>query len=440
MTGRPRPGREAGFTIIEVLVAGMVLVVGILAVLAVFASAQRTSNTAERNEVMARQAEQQLEEMRGHCYEALAMAEAPDAPPPAEPDHPWTRLTGALLSVAAPEEGEEGEALEEELVTETAVKSDDDGCDDGDGDGEVDPVVEPSSTFTIGTGSAAVRGTVFRFVSWRDEECPVVDLARLDQLASDLQALLTSIAGPQGTLTGLVGPGGALAQAIEDATRVRDTASGGLLNLLLRSTLQQVLGAVNPLLTTALTPLNTALTPLLAPLQAALAPMQQLLDALGQRIDLCDLPKLIDLGSLETMEAALAQLAPILEALQAPVDAVGGIVASLANLNVLGLVANVGTALQIPQYTAAIVASLNQLDDTLAAIADDAANAPERLGELTDDLTEAVETLLLDPDTTHNTKRLTVAIVLEPNGGSGPGPFKPFWASSIVVDPEDALL
>lgn len=438
MTVRPRPGRESGFTIVEVLVAGMVLVVGILAVLAVFASAQRTSNTAERNEVMARQAEQQLEEMRGHCYEALVMADAPGTPPSDEPDHPWEALEGDVLTIVEAEGDDD--ALEEQLVTEAAVKEDDDGCDDADGDGEVDPVVEPSSTFTIGTGSAAVRGTVFRFVSWRDEECPVVDLARLDQLASDLQALLTSIAGPQGTLTGLVGPGGALAQAIADATRVRDTASGGLLNLLLRTTLQQVLGTVNPLLTTALTPLNTQLTPLLAPLQAALAPMQQLLDALGQRIDLCDLPRLIDLSSLETMQAALAQLAPILEALQAPVDAVGGIVASLANLNVLGLVANVGTALQIPQYTAAIVASLNQLDDTLAAIADDAANAPERLGELSDDLTEAVETLLLDPDTTHNTKRLTVAIVLEPNGGSGPGPFKPFWASSIVVDPEDALL
>jgi Tfp pilus assembly protein PilV len=73
---RARPG-EAGFTIVEVLVAIMLLSVGVLSTIAVFVSSQKLSLVAEHQTSMAHRAQRELERLQSLSYTQLAMTVAP---------------------------------------------------------------------------------------------------------------------------------------------------------------------------------------------------------------------------------------------------------------------------------------------------------------------------------------------------------------------------
>ena len=72
MTGRARS--QAGFTLIEVLVASFVMIVGIFAVLAVFPQALRTTRESGRASVLNHLAAQQVEYLRSVGYAHTDMA------------------------------------------------------------------------------------------------------------------------------------------------------------------------------------------------------------------------------------------------------------------------------------------------------------------------------------------------------------------------------
>lgn len=401
----PTASREAGFTLVEVLVAAVVLVVGILATLSIFASAQSTSMTSQRSEIAAREAENQLEDMRGQCYAALTMTTA-HPPTSSEPEDPSRKVAAGRMTVQP--------GLVEDVVSERVDKASDDGCTDADHDGEVDPAVAPVSTITIGSGSSAVTGKVYRFVSWRDEECPIVNLTNLTGSITDLQTITNSLAGSTGSLTSLAGPDGSLATLIGDIGQFN---AGSLLSFLTAPR--------NTLLNGTLTPLYATLTPMLAPLQALLAPLQQLLSVANQPIDLCDLPKTTDLSSLKTLSSALSTVSPLISGLQAPV---GGLITG----GLSGTVAGLAT------LTDSLTSAISSLTTQLNAIEDDAASGPAKIKSLAETATTAITTLLARPDTSHNTKRLTVAVWLRTNANAGVR--TPFYATSVVSDPHDGLL
>lgn len=401
----PTPSQEAGFTLVEVLVAAFVLVVGILATLSIFASAQSTSMTSQRNEIAAREAENQLEDMRGQCYAALTMTTAHPLAS-SDPDDPLRKVAAGLMTVQP--------GLVEDIVSERVDKTSDDGCTDADHDGKVDAAVEPVSTITIGSGASAVTGKVYRFVSWRDEECPIVNLTNLAGSISDLQTITNTLAGPTGTLTSLAGPSGSLATL---------TANIGLFDA--GSLLSFLTAPLNTLLNGTLTPLYATLTPMLAPLEALLAPLQQLLSVANQSIDLCDLPKTVDLSSIKTLTTALGTVSPAIDGLQAPV---GGLLTS-------GLS---GTVSSLSTLTGSLTTAISSLTTQLNAIKDDAASGPAKIKSLAETAATAISTLVARPDTTHNTKRLTVAIWLHTNANAGLR--TPFYATSVVSDPQDGLL
>ena len=66
-------GEEAGMTLVEVLVAVIVLLIGILPTVKVFNDSRDQNATGEHHEIALLQAEQALEEMRGLPYNHLAM-------------------------------------------------------------------------------------------------------------------------------------------------------------------------------------------------------------------------------------------------------------------------------------------------------------------------------------------------------------------------------
>ncbi len=423
---------QAGFTIIEVLVAALVALVGIVATVTVLTSAGNSTVTAQRNQVASREAEHQLEQMRGQCYEALAMAQ-PHPASGGDPDDPLERITAGGRFEVRP-------GLDEDMTTELADKEADDGCTDADGDGRVDAAVAPVSTITIGSGSTAVTGKVYRFVSWRDEECPIANLTHLEGTVQDLRTLVTAIAGASGTLTGLVDSNGSLLDLIDDTDAANDTAAtASALQRLLYPAIVTLRSTLTPLLSDTLEPLLAQLQPMLSPLQAALAPLASLLDAITERIDLCDLPELLELDSLETLEAALSAAGPAIAALQTPIANLAAIVGPLASMNLAQLLVASSTAvLSLPAAANALTAAVASLTSVLDSVKDDAANGQTRIGTLAGEVRSAIETLLARPHTTHNTKRLTVAVWLDEHLNAGLR--KPVWASTIVSDPKDGLL
>jgi len=429
MIGRARA--QDGFTVIEVLVAAVVLMIGILAALSVLTSANGATKTSQRNEVASREAEHQLEVMRGQCYGALTMTTAHPAAS-ADPNDPLSKVSAGRFTVKP--------GLVEDVTSERVNKASGDGCTDADGDGKVDAAVIPVSNITIGSGAAAITGKAYRFVSWRDEECPILNLTHLEGLIQDLKTLTNGLAGPSGTLTALIGPSGSLVSLINQTSIVNGTAgTANALQKLLNPAIVTLGNILTPLLSNTLNPLLTTLTPMLAPLQAALAPLQQLLDAITQRIDLCDLPKLLDLSSFEELKTALTAVTPVIGALQPPIATLAGIINPLASMNLVQLlVGAVNAVLTLPTAVNGLTSAVTGLTTVLNSIKGPSANGQTRVKTIAQDTKTAIDALIAQPNTTHNTKRLTVAIWLDNRADSGLR--APVWASSVVSDAKDGLL
>src|SRR4051812_31343327 len=73
-----RVGREErGFTLLEVMVAALILVIGVLAVIGVFDSSRRLTTVSEKEEVVAHRAEAELERIQAMPFAAVALSSNP---------------------------------------------------------------------------------------------------------------------------------------------------------------------------------------------------------------------------------------------------------------------------------------------------------------------------------------------------------------------------
>jgi prepilin-type N-terminal cleavage/methylation domain-containing protein len=83
-----RLGREeGGFTLLEVMIASLILVIGVLAVIGVFDSSRRLTTVSEKEEVVAHRAEAELERIQSMPFAAVALAATPShATDSADPD------------------------------------------------------------------------------------------------------------------------------------------------------------------------------------------------------------------------------------------------------------------------------------------------------------------------------------------------------------------
>lgn len=129
---------EAGFTIIETLVASLILVTGLAASLAALDAASHVSHVTQRHQTAVQVAQRELEELSNLDYEQLALTATPASS--SDTDSPLSRISGTQFQT------ESGQS--EELVIE------------GDS-AAVDPGPETLSE----SSSDAI---IYRFVTWVD--------------------------------------------------------------------------------------------------------------------------------------------------------------------------------------------------------------------------------------------------------------------------------
>lgn len=315
---------QRGMTVVEVMVAAMILLIGIVPTVKVFDDSRDQNATGERHEIALFQAEQALEEMRGLPYNRLLLAAGAVDP-------------GASGRVTA-----DGASLRvREDLTETLVYPGTEGVP------TTNAWVEPVSGVTIGPSEAPVDLTIHRFVTWRDEECRVADLSGLGiDLPATVQGILTPLIG---SVTGLL---------------------NNLLGIISNSDIQ--------LLRTRLTALQNALNANLTGLNSALAGISEL--------DLCDLDLTLleevqQLSQLNLGITADDGLVPLLNGLEGELDnllnnlclPLVGCPLSTVNGDVVAVNAKLDEifgagsgSIQFNNYLTGLIEGLAALDDDLA--------------------------------------------------------------------------
>ena len=96
-TGRVDPGAEAGLTVVEVVIATFILLLGILASFQVFDAATRNTYRAEQTQVAQDRVQRELEELRDLDYDQVAMTAAPAAS--GSPNDPRARIAGTMFDL-----------------------------------------------------------------------------------------------------------------------------------------------------------------------------------------------------------------------------------------------------------------------------------------------------------------------------------------------------
>jgi prepilin-type N-terminal cleavage/methylation domain-containing protein len=167
---------QGGFTLIEVLIAMGLMAVGITATLGVFGGAGRTTLAAQRSSAATQQAQGALDRLSKMKYETLGLVSTPAAS--SNPLNPGSRVSGTTFVVRT--------GLTESFVLST---------DTGQSGAAVDPAPQ---SFAVGSGSSAITGKVYRYVTWRDETCSATSACDGTQNSKRLTVAVTIDAG--GTL------------------------------------------------------------------------------------------------------------------------------------------------------------------------------------------------------------------------------------------------
>jgi prepilin-type N-terminal cleavage/methylation domain-containing protein len=187
----PKVRREDGFTLIEVLIAVALMSMGVAATMRVFGAAGRTTVRAQQHEVAVQQAQAELDRLAALRYGELALTAMPMSS--SDPKHPGSKVSGGNFSVRPD--------LTEPLVMVP-------------GAGATASVEPGPHTFAVGTGGGTTTGQLYRYVTWRDENCPL----SLCEGGQDTKRVIVAI-----TLT--PPPGTAAAQPVWVSTIVVDPAT-----------------------------------------------------------------------------------------------------------------------------------------------------------------------------------------------------------------------
>lgn len=143
-----RAGDESGLTIIEVIVAAVILAAAAMATFGVLASATKNAQRAKATQVALDLAQEEVERLRAVPYNRLGLSSPPE--PSSDPRNPGYRVQGETFALKRTPRGEYAN-----LVKNLNG-------------------VSPKSEFFSGSPSAGgVSGTVYRYVVWRnDASCP----------------------------------------------------------------------------------------------------------------------------------------------------------------------------------------------------------------------------------------------------------------------------
>jgi prepilin-type N-terminal cleavage/methylation domain-containing protein len=142
---------ERGYTLVEILAAMALMSFGVAATLRVFGSSGRTAQAAQRDHVATQKAQAAIDLLGTTPYNQLGLTSTPASS--TDPRNPGFRVSGTTLTVKPD-------------LTETFVLS----SDTGQAGAAVSPAAE---SFTVGSGGSAISGHVYRYITWRDEPCPI---------------------------------------------------------------------------------------------------------------------------------------------------------------------------------------------------------------------------------------------------------------------------
>ena len=161
---------EAGFTLVETLVAAIILVTGLLAVLQVFDVSTRTTFRAEQSQVAVNTAQRELEELRNLDYGALALSSTPTAS--SNPNDPRKRVSGTQFDLN--DDGNNADMVINGGPLDAGGQV---------AGGLVNPGPEEFSSGDVG-------GQIHRFVVWRnDPRCASVQCPGLQDLKRAVVAI-----------------------------------------------------------------------------------------------------------------------------------------------------------------------------------------------------------------------------------------------------------
>jgi prepilin-type N-terminal cleavage/methylation domain-containing protein len=140
---------QDGFTLVEILMAVTLMSVGIAATLNVFGGSDRTVLAAQRASVASHQGQEELDRLSKTAYSKLGLTSTPSSS--ADPLDPGSRVSGTSFTVRTG-------------LTETFVLSTD--------AGQSAAAVSPAPTsYSVGISGATVTGKIYRYITWRDENC-----------------------------------------------------------------------------------------------------------------------------------------------------------------------------------------------------------------------------------------------------------------------------
>jgi hypothetical protein len=158
---------ESGLTIIEVLVASIVLVLGAAATFGILGAAAKNSQRARSTQVALDLAQEELERLHAIPYENLALSSMPSAS--TNELNPGYRVSGGQFAV---ERSPRGEYADLAIDSENGVS--------------------PESTFTAGASSeGGVGGTVYRYVVWRND--PTCSDKECEETTHDYKQIIVAV-------------------------------------------------------------------------------------------------------------------------------------------------------------------------------------------------------------------------------------------------------
>jgi type II secretory pathway pseudopilin PulG len=378
---RRRLAQERGFGLVEVLVAGFILVVGIGGGVYTFVTSQKGSVTAERNATATAVASQALEEVRAMPYTAVGSDLTSVTDPLKDPDDPDDETKTILSSGVFTTRDGKSEAI-------------------------VPGTLPALSDVTVTEGGRTATYKLYRFVSWRDDECQLVSRVNLKDLRDDvmnMKADLDTLANDGNTLEKLFN--------MLSLGLLKDRTS------YIRTTIHRLKDDADAVV-------------------AAIGSLAGQPDGMvNQTIDLCDIPPGTPMPDLSGIAAARTLLATV----NTHMDQLNTEALALLNKGPLCTL-----TCQDPYRTA-----MRQAYGTIMGTAPDSPAAPSS----TDVVDNKIETVLaaqtveirklrdlaLLPDIKENTKRVTVGVV-NPIDRDGTGPGKVIWMTTVLINPKDGLL
>lgn len=378
---RRRLAQERGFGLVEVLVAGFILVVGIGGGAYTFVTSQKGSVTAERNATATAVASQALEEVRAMPYTAVGSDLTSVTDPLKDPDDPDDETKTILSSGVFTTRDGKSEAI-------------------------VPGTLPALDSVTVTEGGRTGTYKLYRFVSWRDDECQLVSRVNLKDLRDDVMNM-------KADLDTLANDGNTLEK---------------LFNMLSLGLLKDRTGYI-----------RTTIHRLKDDADAVVAAIGSLAGQpdgmVNQTIDLCDIPPGTPMPDLSGIAAARTLLATV----NTHMDQLNMEALALLNKGPLCTL-----TCQDPYRTA-----IRQAYGTIMGTAPDSPAAPSS----TDVVDNKIETVLaaqtveirklrdlaLLPDIKENTKRVTVGVV-NPVDRDGTGPGKVVWMTTVLTNPQDGLL